>query len=76
MVYLFARIFVFLIGFGLTVIGFVYMISYLNLLSLGYNFLEYVQFIVRRLECMYSVIGILIIVLDLYIPGGKHELYL
>lgn len=76
MVLLFARIFVFLIGFGLTVIGFVYMISYLNLLSLGYNFLEYVQFIVRRLECMYSVIGILIIVLDLYIPGGKHELYL
>ena len=76
MVYLFARIFVFLIGFGLTVIGFVYMISYLNLLSLGYNFLEYVQFIVRRLECMYSVIGILIIVLYLYIPGGKHELYL
>lgn len=76
MVYLFARIFVFLIGFGLTVIGFVYMISYLNLLSLGYNFLEYVQFIFRRLECMYSVIGILIIVLDLYIPGGKHELYL
>ena len=76
MVYLFARIFVFLIGFGLTVIGFVYMISYLNLLSLGYNFLEYVQFIFRRLECMYSVIGILIIVLDLYIPGGQHELYL
>ena len=76
MVLLFARIFVFLIGFGLTVIGFVYMISYLNLLSLGYNFLEYVQFIVRRLECMYSVIGILIIFLDLYIPGGKHELYL
>ncbi len=73
---MFARIFVFLIGFGLTVIGFVYMISYLNLLSLGYNFLEYVQFIVRRLECMYSVIGILIIVLDIYIPGGKHELYL
>ena len=73
---MFARIFVFLIGFGLTVIGFVYMISYLNLLSLGYNFLEYVQFIFRRLECMYSVIGILIIVLDLYIPGGKHELYL
>ncbi len=73
---MFARIFVFLIGFGLTVIGFVYIISYLNLLSLGYNFLEYVQFIVRRLECMYSVIGILIIVLDLYIPGGKHELYL
>ena len=70
------RIFVFLIGFGLTVIGFVYIISYLNLLTLGYSFLEYVQFIMRRLECLYAIIGIIIILLDLCIPGGKNELYL
>lgn len=70
------RIFVFLIGFGLTVIGCVYSISYLNLLTLGYSFLEYVQFIMKRLECLYTIIGILIIMLDLYIPGGKNELYL
>lgn len=70
------RIFVFLIGFGLTVIGCVYSISYLNLLTLGYSFLEYVQFIMKRLECLYTIIGIIIIMLDLYIPGGKNELYL
>lgn len=70
------RIFVFLIGFGLTVIGCVYIISYLNLLTLGYSFLEYVQFIMKRLECWYALIGMIIILLDLYIPGGKNELYL
>ena len=70
------RIFIFLIGFGLTVIGFVYIISYLNLMTLGYTFLEYVQFIMKRLECLYAFMGILIMIVDIYIPGGKNELYL
>ena len=71
------RIFFFLIGFGLTLIGFIFIISYLNLLSLGYNFYEYVNFIIRRIECLYSVVGIIIMLLTIYIPGGnKSELYL
>lgn len=70
------RIFIFLIGFGLTVIGFVYIISYMNLITLGYTFLEYVQFIMKRLECLYALIGIMIMIIDTYIPGGKNELYL
>ena len=70
------RIFFFLIGFGLTVIGMVYIISYLNLLEIGYNFLEYVNFITRRIECLYFVIGIVIIILTLLIPGGENELHI
>jgi len=71
------RIFFFLVGFGLTLIGLIFIISYLNLLSIGYNFLEYVNFIIRRLECLYAIIGIVIMLLTIYIPGGKkHELYL
>ena len=68
---MFVRLFIFLIGFGFTVIGLVYMISYLNLLSIGYNFLDYIQFIMKRLECLYAFIGILIMILDIYIVGGK-----
>lgn len=67
------RIFLFLIGFGLTTIGFVYIISYLNLLSIGYNFLEYVNFIIRRFECLNAPIGIIIMIISIYI-GGKYEL--
>lgn len=71
------RIFVFLIGFGLTVVGFMYIISYLNLLTIGYNFMEYVNFISRRIECLNAVIGTILILLSIYTPGGeKYELYL
>ena len=67
------RIFLFLIGFGLTTICFVYIIIYLNLLSIGYNFLEYVNFIIRRFECLNAPLGIIIMIISIYI-GGKYEL--
>ncbi len=74
---MFIRIFLFLVGFGLTVIGGVYIISYMNLMTIGYNFKEYVNFIIRRIECLYAVVGLIIILLTIYIPGGnKDELYL
>ncbi|MBE6155092.1 MAG: hypothetical protein E7163_05970 [Firmicutes bacterium] len=69
------KVFLFLIGFGLTTIGSVYIICYLNLFSIGYNFFEYVNFIIRRVECLNAVIGVIIMILSLTI-GGKHELYL
>ncbi len=55
------NLFIFLIGICLIVIGNIYIISYLNLLTLGYNFFEYVKFIIGRLECMISVVGIVIV---------------
>ena len=72
---MFLRGFFFLIGFGLTTIGFVYIISYLNLFSFGYNFFEYVNFIIRRVECLNALVGIVIMILSVTI-GGKNELYL
>lgn len=71
------RIFFFLTGFGLTVIGFVYIIIYLNLLTIGYNFNEYVNFIIRQPECLYALVGIIIMLICIFIPGGKKdELYI
>lgn len=69
------RLFFFLVGFGLTVIGCIYIISYLNLLSIGYNFIEYVQYIVRRIECINAPIGIIIMFLALY-KGEKNDIYI
>ena len=45
-----ARIFIFLLGYALTIIGLIYVISYLNLIAIGYNFFEYVNFIFRRIQ--------------------------
>ena len=74
---MYQKIFLFLLGFGLTVIGFVYIISYLNLLTLGYNFLYYVNFIIRRIECLYSIIGLIIIYISINInEGDAYELHL
>lgn len=69
------RLFFFLVGFGLTVIGFVYIISYLNLLSIGYNLLEYVQYIVRRVECINAPLGIIIMFFALN-KGEKNDIHI
>lgn len=71
------RVFFFLIGFGLTVIGSVYILVYLNLLTIGYNFLEYVNFIIRRFECLIFIFGVIIMYTSIMLPGGKNnELHL
>lgn len=65
------RIFLFLIGFGLTVIGLTYIILFLNYLTIGYTFEEYVNFIIRQFECYYVLIGLIIMLFCIFIPGGK-----
>lgn len=70
------RIFFFLFGFGLLVIGFIYIILYLNLLTIGYNFTYYVNFIIRRIECYFALLGLIIINLSLYIKGDNNGIYL
>ncbi len=69
------RLVLFLFGFGLTTIGFVFIISYLNLLTFGYNFLEYVQFIFSRIECLDALLGIILMWISIN-KGGDHELYI
>lgn len=71
-----ARVLTFLLGYSLTLIGIIYIISYLNILSLGYNFSFYVNFICRRIECIYAIIGIILMIISIYTPGGKNELCL
>lgn len=70
------RFLIFLIGFGLTIIGLSYIIFYLNLFTIGYNFLDYVKFIIRRIECLNFIVGVLLIILSIFYKGGKNELYL
>ena len=72
---MFLKFFLFLLGFGLIIIGSVYIICYLNLLDIGYNFFDYVYFIIRRVECLNLILGIFIIILSMNI-GGKNELYI
>lgn len=71
------RVFFFLLGFGLMVIGCSFIILYLNLTTMEYNFLEYVNFIIRRVECYFSIIGFIIMILSITLKGDiENELYL
>jgi len=73
---MFTRIFFFLVGFAMTVLGSTFIILYLNLMTIGYTFKEYVNFIIRRPEIYYLIIGLITIILTLTLGGKKNELYL
>ena len=74
---MFRRVVLFLIGFGFTVIGLTFIITYLNLTTMGYSFTDYIKFIIRRIECVLCFIGIILINISLYRKGDKNnDLYL
>ena len=68
------RIFMYLIGFGLSIIGFMYIISYLNYLSVGYTFIDYLKLIITRIECLLAPIGLIIICLSIFLRSDKYVL--
>ena len=71
------RVFFFLFGFGFTTIGFSFIILYLNLFTIQYNFCDYVHFIIIRPECYLGVVGFIIMILSIIVKGDeKYELYL
>ena len=69
------RFFFFLVGFGLTLIGCIYIIIYLNLTTIGYNFYEYVNFIIRKPEFLIAFLDFVIMFLS--IPKeDKNDLHI
>ena len=66
------RVFLFLLGFGFMVIGFTFIITYLNLLTQGYSFNNYLIYILGRIECLFSIIG-LIIVTAVILTRGEYD---
>ena len=64
----------FLVGFGLSIIGFMYIIAYLNYLSVGYSFVDYLKIIITRIECLLAFIGLLFISIAIFMKGDKYVL--
>ena len=63
------KVILFILGVFLCSFGLLFDLLYLNLLSMGYSFLEYVKFIISRVECNSLPIGIIIL---LFLLGGKN----
>ena len=70
------RILTFLLGFGFMVIGLTYVITYLNLLSMGYSFNNYLNFICRRGECLIALLGLIIVSIVIFTKGEHNDLYI
>ena len=67
------KIFLFLLGFGLMTIGFSTLILYINLFSFGYNFKEYVSYVVKIPEFYYLLVGFLLLNVSILLKGEKDE---
>ena len=67
------KIFLFLLGFGLMTIGFSTLILYINLFIFGYNFKEYVSYVVKIPEFYYLLIGFLLLNVSILLKGEKDE---
>lgn len=71
------RVVLFFIGLVMSVIGLSYIIIYLNLLVMDYNFIDYLNYIFTKLECIIFFIGYLLMLLSLYCKRRKkNELHI
>jgi len=68
------KIFLLLLGIILVSYSLFFIIVYLNIMSMGYNFLGYLLFICKRIECLLIIPGILIIIYVL--RKDRNEIYL
>jgi len=57
---------IFLIGFGMTCVGGVSIIGYLNLLPAGMNFIDFLLFVYKRPECYMLPIGFVVMILAMF----------
>ncbi len=59
------KLILYLLGILFTSVGIFFTILYLNLLTMGYSFLEFGKFISSKIEFWFIIIGIIFIVLSL-----------
>ena len=67
------RMFFLLLSFGFCIMGFMYMILYLNLLTIGYDLYDYFRFIITRFECIQGFIGFIMLFITIFYKGDKED---
>ena len=65
------KIIIYIIGILLISFGFSTLILYINLLSFGYTFKEYLCYVLSKFETYYILIGFLLINITYLIKGAK-----
>ena len=71
------KFFLFLFGFGLSIIGMIYIILYSNLLTMGYSLTQYLKFLLSRFECIIGILGFIIVTVIIFYRGDKkNDIYI
>ena len=66
---MYIRVLLYVIGFLLSIIGSIYIIMYLSYLSIGYSFIDYLNFVITRGECLITIIGLFFISIAIFKKG-------
>ena len=68
------RLMIFLLGFGLSIIGFIYIITYLNYITIGYTWNEYLHMVFTKPECILAFIGILLLCIVIFTRRNDNDI--
>ena len=69
------KFFMFIIGFTLSSLSLTFLFLYLNILNIGYSFIEFINFIIRKWELYLFFIGIILMIISLR-KGKTHDICL
>ena len=65
----------FIIGFILSSLSLTFLLLYINVLNIGYSFLDFINFIIRKWELYLFFIGIILMIISLR-KGKPHDICL
>ncbi len=68
------KLMIFLIGFGFSLIGFIYIISYLNYLTIGYTIGEYLKLVITKPECLLAFLGLFLLSIVIFRKRNDNDL--
>ena len=71
---MFNKIFLLLLGILLVSYSLFFIIVYLNILNMDFNLISYFLFLIKRIECLLIIPGVLLIIYVL--RKDKNEIYL
>ncbi|MGP4082199.1 hypothetical protein [Bacillus sp. Marseille-Q3570] len=67
------RLFLLLLGFSFAVSGGVSLIAFLNLITTGHGFVNYLAFILTRVESILFIVGLLLVWGSIYLPSFHNK---
>ena len=65
----------FIIGFILSSLSLTFLLLYINVLNIGYSFLDFINFIIRKWELYLFFVGIILMVISLR-KEKNNDIYL